>query len=174
VLAVDAATGEARRVWGFPRGDAGFDDGGGGGGGGGARCAFAGPQGLAVEAATNILYAADTDHHAVRRVDLTSGAVTTVGGNGTQGYDYGAGKAGAAQRLPSPWDLAIANLPAGAGGRSLVVAMAGTHQLWALPLGAADAPTVPAGLAATHWTVSSGTGREAPRDARTAASTCWA
>lgn len=193
VVALEAETGKATAVWGSPGGDAGFEDSPGSGGdrSGGdvspsnGRCSFAGPQGVVVDAATRSLYVCDTDNHAVRRVDLDTGGVSTIGGNGTQGFDYGAGKAGSAQRLSSPWDAVLVDLPVdGSLTPHLVVAMAGTHQLWALPLGVAasaaprgglsGALTPPDRLASSRWTVFSGTGREAQRDARTAAAACWA
>ncbi|GAB0496035.1 hypothetical protein MMPV_007345 [Pyropia vietnamensis] len=192
VVALDAATGKATAVWGSPGGDAGFEDspGSSSGGGGGdstpsnGRCAFAGPQGLVVDPVTRSLFVCDTDNHAVRRVDLDTGGVSTIGGNGSQGFDYGAGKAGSFQRLSSPWDVVLLDLPVdGALTPHLVVAMAGTHQLWALPLGVAataaprggrSGPTPPDRLATARWIVFSGTGREAQRDARTAAAACWA
>lgn len=59
--------------------------------------------------------------------------VTTVAGNGTQGHDYSGGKLGKDQVLSSPWDVAIyqhnqseSNVPV------LLIAIAGTHQIWAL------------------------------------------
>jgi sugar lactone lactonase YvrE len=88
----------------------------------GDRPAFRYPQGLAFDRDT--LYVADAGNHAVRAVDLASGAVRTIAGTGTQfrtraDLDRGA--------LSSPWDLAIV-------GRTLYVAMAGIHQLWSLDL----------------------------------------
>ena len=54
------------------------------GDGGPARLAkLAGPKGLAI--AERYLYVADTENHAIRRVDLESGLITTVLGTGTRG-----------------------------------------------------------------------------------------
>ena len=65
------------------------------------------PQGM--ELAGRNLYVADTGNHAIRRVDLESQVVSTVGGP-----DDG---------LRSPWDLTLHN-------NALYAAMAGAHQLW--------------------------------------------
>ncbi len=85
------------------------------------RAQFRFPQGLAQVG--NDLWVADTDNHAVRHIDLASGVVSTLVGNGTMGNDRSGGKRGREQSLNSPWDLA-------ASPGSLAVAMAGTHQLW--------------------------------------------
>ena len=50
----------------------------------GRALAFAGPKGLTL-APRGILYIADTDSHAIRRLDLLSGIITTVVGTGTIG-----------------------------------------------------------------------------------------
>jgi hypothetical protein len=43
------------------------------------------PTGLTLDAANN-LYLADTHNHRVRRIDATTGLITTIAGTGTQGY----------------------------------------------------------------------------------------
>ncbi len=85
------------------------------------------PQGLALDAVRNLLYVADTENHAVRRVDLSSRRVTTVAGTGRQAAWGGAGGAARETSLSSPWDLQLA-------GDLLFVAMAGTHQVWIVDL----------------------------------------
>lgn len=56
------------------------------GDGGPAREAqLGGPKGLAFDARRNALFVADTENHAVRRIDLDSGVITTVIGNGQRG-----------------------------------------------------------------------------------------
>src|SRR5439155_53165 len=74
------------------------------------------------------LYVADTENHAIRSIDLESGAVTTLAGTGEQAQGAAAaGGPGRSTALSSPWDLALA-------GRLLYIAMAGTHQVWSLDL----------------------------------------
>lgn len=91
-----------------------------------AEATFYQPQGLALDGDT--LYAADTENHAIRAVDLRSGVVRTVAGTGEQLTGERVGGVADRVALSSPWDLAIS-------GGTLYVAMAGTHQLWAMPLG---------------------------------------
>lgn len=80
------------------------------------------PQGLAL-AAANTLYVADTENHALRRVDLAAGTVETVAGNGRQGrYEIFEGE-GTAVPLNSPWDVLYLD-------GIVYIAMAGQHQLW--------------------------------------------
>jgi thiol-disulfide isomerase/thioredoxin len=98
-------------------------------GGPGAR--FSEPQGLAAlpaDVAARVGYdvvVADSVNHALRGVRLADGTVTTVAGTGTQlRQRSGAGPA-TEQPLSTPWDVAWFD-------DRLVVAMAGTHQLWEL------------------------------------------
>ncbi|CAL7938085.1 unnamed protein product [Xylocopa violacea] len=79
------------------------------------------------------IYVADNENHAIRKIDLVKKTVTTVAGTGVQGHDYVGGKVGKDQALSSPWDLAIyrhkyekSTVPV------LLIAVAGTHQIWAL------------------------------------------
>ncbi|MEU3554441.1 NHL domain-containing thioredoxin family protein [Streptomyces fragilis] len=85
---------------------------------------FSEPQGLALlDDATVVV--ADTVNHALRRLDLATGEVTTVAGTGRQ-WMQGEPASGAAREvsLSSPWDVAH--------WRGKVwIAMAGVHQLWA-------------------------------------------
>ena len=53
--------------------------------GGFAGCAFNHPQGMALDGET--LYVADTENHAIRRVDLAEGRVETIAGTGEQGHN---------------------------------------------------------------------------------------
>lgn len=93
------------------------------------QATFDRPQGLAwgVDASgASVLYVADTGNHAVRAVDPATGAVRTVAGTGARLRTRADRRAGA---MASPWGvLAVA----GAGGPVLLVAMAGTHELWRL------------------------------------------
>ena len=85
---------------------------------------FRAPQGLAER--DGALYVADTGNHAVRRVDLGTGHVETIAGNGRKAE--GAIQPAADARstaLRSPWDLTFL-------GDRLWIAMAGSHQLFRL------------------------------------------
>ncbi|GGJ89198.1 hypothetical protein GCM10010123_18480 [Pilimelia anulata] len=96
---------------------------------------FREPQGLCVlppalaAAAGYDLLVADTVNHLLRAVRLADGAVWTVAGTGRQWRSGSsaaptpAGAPAADLDLSSPWDAA-------AYGDRIVVAMAGTHQLW--------------------------------------------
>ncbi|QJY47637.1 NHL domain-containing thioredoxin family protein [Pseudonocardia broussonetiae] len=91
---------------------------------------FSEPQGLLRLPDGDVLVA-DAVNHAVRRVRLADGAVSTVAGTGAQlrtRVEVGEGSA----ELSTPWDLAWWD------GR-VVVAMAGTHQLWELDPATGDA-----------------------------------
>jgi len=75
-----------------------------------SQARFNRPQGLALDA--NQLYVADTGNNQVRVVDFEARAVHTVAIN---------------SELRSPWDLALRT-------GILIVAMAGSHQLWVIDL----------------------------------------
>jgi len=86
---------------------AGTGSGGDDGDGGPATAArLQGPGGAALDATGN-LYFADTSNHRVRRVDAASGIITTVAGNGSQGFSGDGGPATAA-RLRFPRGVAVA------------------------------------------------------------------
>ena len=86
---------------------------------------FAEPQGVTVLASGEVLVA-DTANHVVRRLDLETGTAVTVAGTGTV-WRPGDRSSGPALEVPlsTPWDLAEHD-------GEVVLAMAGTHQLWAL------------------------------------------
>ncbi|MBU6451956.1 MAG: redoxin domain-containing protein [Cyanobacteria bacterium REEB67] len=73
------------------------------------------------------LYVADTLNHAVRKIDLKNGNVTTVCGNGRQAPSGNIGGDFKNIQLNSPWDLVFEK-------GKLWVAMAGSHQIWCLDL----------------------------------------
>lgn len=66
---------------------------------------FNSPQGVSF-LNENILFVADTENHAVRRIDLRENAVATIAGTGLQGNDRVGGKIGTEQEISSPWDIA--------------------------------------------------------------------
>jgi len=85
--------------------------------------AFNEPQGLAL-LDDGAVVVADTVNHALRRLDVATGEVTTLAGTGRQWWQ-GSPSSGPAREvdLSSPWDVAVF------GGR-VWIAMAGVHQLW--------------------------------------------
>ena len=90
-----------------------------------SQSAFNHPQGMAIDG--DVLYVADTENHAIRRVDLQSGQVETIAGTGEQGYERDGRRPGRSFSISSPWDLALHN-------GVIYIAMAGIHQLWSLEL----------------------------------------
>ncbi|MBI4126791.1 MAG: redoxin domain-containing protein [Deltaproteobacteria bacterium] len=72
------------------------------------------------------LYVTDTDNHLLRSIDLEAKRVTTIAGTGVQGQDrFVKDTAALKTPLSNPWDVSFD--PA---TNELVIAMAGTHQLW--------------------------------------------
>ncbi|MGV9497587.1 thioredoxin-like domain-containing protein [Streptomyces sp. NPDC003642] len=102
----------------FGAGTRGFAD------GAAATATFNEPQGLALLDDGTVVVA-DTVNHALRRLDLAAGEVTTLAGTGRQWWQ-GSATSGPAREvdLSSPWDVAWWQ------GR-VWIAMAGIHQLWA-------------------------------------------
>ena len=90
-----------------------------------ATSAFNHPQGLALDGET--LYVADTENHAIRKVDLAAGTVETTAGTGEQGHNRDGRRPARSMELCSPFDLLHHN-------GTLYIAMAGIHQLWSLDL----------------------------------------
>src|SRR6185436_11553040 len=90
-----------------------------------SQARFYRPQGLALDG--DHLYVADTENHQVRVVDFTARAVHTLAGTGKQGAWSGQGGDALRLDLNSPWDLALKT-------GILIVAMAGSHQLWVIDL----------------------------------------
>ena len=91
----------------------------------GADARFSDPRGLALDAEENLLVA-DSGNYAIRRVTM-AGAVSTVAGNGEEGFADGAG---AAARLNSPNDLVVD------GEGVIVVADSHNHRLRKISAGA--------------------------------------
>ena len=81
------------------------------------------PQGMTLLDKDTLLLA-DTENHAIRRIDLAQKTVTTIAGNGRQDYMFD-DLAGPGDGLNSPWDLLRI-------GDTVYVAMAGQHQVWTL------------------------------------------
>ncbi|MEW6057770.1 MAG: thioredoxin-like domain-containing protein [Bdellovibrionota bacterium] len=81
------------------------------------------PQGILYR--KGLLYVADTENHLLRLVDLKTRKVSTLAGTGKQGFDRSVENLSALKTpLSSPWDLTVF------GQDEILIAMAGTHQLW--------------------------------------------
>lgn len=94
--------------------------------GDGAQAQFREPQGLFAHG--NTLWVADTENHAIREIDLTTRAVSTIAGIGKQVY-LPTGGAGLTTGLNSPWDVVFDPTR-----NALFIAIAGQHQIWAYDL----------------------------------------
>ncbi|MFJ8507268.1 thioredoxin-like domain-containing protein [Streptomyces avermitilis] len=112
---------------------------------------FSEPQGMTL-LDEDAVVVADTVNHALRRLDLATGEVTTLAGTGRQWWQ-GSPTSGPAREvdLSSPWDVAIF------GGR-VWIAMAGVHQLWTYDPAAG---TVAVGAGTTNEGLVDGPGEEA-------------
>lgn len=103
---------------------------------------FNAPQGLAFQNA-NTIFVADTENHAIRKIDLIAKLVSTVAGTGVQGVDRIGGKIGVEQEISSPWDVIVyrtrdmdmsfhldeQTIPE---KEIVFIAAAGTHQIWGI------------------------------------------
>jgi hypothetical protein len=106
---LDGARANITRVFGATRG---FRD--------GAEPLFDHPQGLIFD--RDALLVADAFNHAIREIDLATGATRTIAGTGNQLRTRADQRAGA---LSSPWDLVRV-------GDRIAIAMAGNHRLYML------------------------------------------
>ncbi len=91
-----------------------------------AEAQFNQPQGVTPYG--DYVFVADNENHAIRRIDLRDGSVTTVAGTGEQARTMPQGQPATQTALSSPWDVAVHD-------GDLYIAMAGIHQIWRLPLG---------------------------------------
>lgn len=93
---------------------------------------FFSPQGLFWH--EKCIYVADTENHAIRKIDVESSSVSTITGTGIQGNDKEGGKIGIEQEISSPWDVVVYAPPGSDPScdekTCLYIAMAGTHQIW--------------------------------------------
>ncbi|MBD3880983.1 redoxin domain-containing protein [Phormidium tenue FACHB-886] len=99
-----------------------------------AEAQFSAPQGLALDPQTQSLYIADTDNHTIRCADLQQQTVKTIAGTGQQNRQLRPQHGALQTPLNSPWDLVLVD-------RVLFVAMAGSHQIWAIDLQAGELKT---------------------------------
>ncbi|MDE2234164.1 MAG: redoxin domain-containing protein [Gammaproteobacteria bacterium] len=87
-----------------------------------ANARFHYPQGMAL-AGADILYVADTDNNAIRKINLQTHTVSTVAGNGQQTYMTETSMPTGKAELNTPWAVLVHD-------GLLYIAMAGQHQLW--------------------------------------------
>lgn len=88
------------------------------------KARFRDPQGVLWQDPHFVLVA-DTGNHAIREVNLEEKTVRTLAGTGQQGTDSVGGLPGPKQPLNSPWDICLVD-------DVVYIAMAGSHQVWAL------------------------------------------
>ncbi len=100
--------------------EAGFQD------GPASEAKFNQPQGVEIHG--DYVFVADNENHALRRIDLNDGSVTTIAGTGEQARMMPSGEPAIRTALSSPWDVALHD-------DDLYIAMAGIHQIWRMPLG---------------------------------------
>jgi sugar lactone lactonase YvrE len=110
-------------------GTAGFRD------GAAATARFRNPTGLYFDAATRLLYVADTGNHAIRAIDVTNATVSTVAGTpGQLGFAGDSGAATAA-RLYAPQAITVCH-------GDLFVADTGNNRVRRVDAGTAEITTV--------------------------------
>ncbi len=107
----------------FGEGSAGLRD------GDAATAQFSAPQGIAFSAdSAEQLYVADRGNHCLRKIDLRRQQVATIAGSGQQSRSiYPHSGLTPETALNSPWDLVQVQ-------QTLLIAMAGSHQIWRLDL----------------------------------------
>ncbi len=94
-----------------------------------AETQFSAPQGMTFDKKNQILYIADTNNHAIRQVDLVTKEVKTIAGTGKQSRNIRPHHGNALETaLNSPWDLVKVE-------KNLLIAIAGSHQIWKMDLG---------------------------------------
>ena len=119
-IVVSTLAGEVQYVIGT--GQAGLTD------GSFSQAQFFAPQGMALDAVNQILYVADTENHTIRLIDLEHQQVKTIAGIGEQSYQIKPHSGlGVETALNSPWDLEKV-------GSRLLIAIAGSHQIWEMQL----------------------------------------
>ncbi|KAH0506982.1 NHL repeat-containing protein 2 [Microtus ochrogaster] len=104
-----------------------------------SESSFNSPQGVAI--VNNAIYVADTENHLIRKIDLDAEKVSTVAGIGIQGTDTEGGERGEKQPISSPWDVVVGTSGSEVQKNNILwIAMAGTHQIWALLLDSGSLP----------------------------------
>jgi DNA-binding beta-propeller fold protein YncE len=118
IVVADRVSGDVLAVYG--NGRRGFGD------GAAREASFDAPQGMALAEDGVTLFVADTNNHAIRAIDTTTGDVTTLLGTGSLGWPPVGGVAPSVP-INSPWDVLR-------DGNQLYIAMAGHHQIWVMDL----------------------------------------
>jgi thiol-disulfide isomerase/thioredoxin len=119
-LVVSSLSGEVQYVIGT--GKSGLTD------GSFSEAQFFAPQGMALDAKNQQLYVADTENHCIRQIDLKAQLVKTIAGTGEQSHQIRPhGGVTLETALNSPWDLVKVD-------NRLLIAMAGSHQIWEMQL----------------------------------------
>ncbi|MDX1569370.1 MAG: redoxin family protein [Xanthomonadales bacterium] len=93
-----------------------------------ANCGFSVPRGLAY--ADNHLYVADTNNHAIRRINLFNGEVETILGNGKPGIPEMTRSTRKLREVGLMMPVGLA-----CNGPKLYISAAGMSQIWCLDLG---------------------------------------
>jgi hypothetical protein len=127
---VELPGGQVSTVAGSTAGEPGYTD------GPSAEARFVHISGLAWDASGSVLYVADSGNHAIRKVELPGGEVSTVAGStaGEPGYTDGASSEA---RFNNPSDLVM-----GAGGTFLYVTDTFNHSIRAIELLGGQVSTV--------------------------------
>ena len=93
-----------------------------------AEAQFFAPQGITLDPNNQRLYVADTDNHCLRCIHLETEQVETLAGTGEQSRQIQPHSGlGLQTALNSPWDIEIID-------NRLLIAMAGSHQIWEMQL----------------------------------------
>ena len=110
------------------------------------------PQGVAVDAASNI-YVADTYNHRIRRIDGSTGEITTFAGSGPVS-EYGAGRAGGFEGDGGPAVNARLSYPKGVAvdaAGNVYVADAGNSRIRKIEASSGVISTLAGGVATHLW-----------------------
>lgn len=118
---VDKATGRTETIAGTP-GVKGFS----GDGGPAVKAQFSNPHSIAIDAPKGHLYVADIGNHRIRRIDLRTGSIDTIAGNGEAKLPQDGGIA-TGNPMMEPRALCIE-------GRNLWIALRTGHSVWRMDL----------------------------------------
>ena len=116
--------------------------------GAGAAAKFNGPRGVAIGSSGTILYVADTANYRIRAITISSGATTTLAGDGTAAFLDGTG---AAAKFNGPRGVAV-----GPSGTTLYVADTANHRIRAITI-STGATTTLAGAGTAFFEDGTGT-----------------